>query len=211
GDHVLVKPGEPIPADGIVVDGQSEVNESMLTGESRPVGKTAGDTLVGGAINVASPLVMRVERVGSDTTVASIVRLVERAAAERQPLAELADRYAHWFVIIVLTVAAGTAIGWGMVDGERALWITVSVLVATCPCALSIATPVALTAATGELARRGFVATRGHVVETLARATDVVFDKTGTLTEGEQRVMNVRLYAGMTRERAADIAAACDS
>ena len=211
GDYVLVKPGEPVPADGVVVEGHSEVNESMLTGESRPVSKTVGSALVGGAINVASPLVMRVERVGGDTMLSSIVRLVERASTERQPLAELADRYAHWFVILVLAVAAGTAVAWSFIDSERALWITVSVLVATCPCALSIATPVALTAATGELARRGFVATRGHVVETLARATDVVFDKTGTLTEGEPRVLNVRLYAGMTRERAAAIAAALES
>ena len=211
GDYALVKPGEAVPADGTVVEGASEVNESMLTGESLPVVKTAGSALVGGSINVTSPMIMRIDRVGTDTMLSSIVRLVERAAAERQPLAELADRYAHRFVTLILVVAAATAVGWSFVDPERALWITVSVLVATCPCALSLATPVALTAATGELARRGFVATRGHVVETLARATDVVFDKTGTLTEGEPRVLDVRMHGALSRERAVAIAAALEA
>ena len=211
GDHALVKPGEPIPADGVVVEGHSDVNESLLTGESRAVSKTAGSALVGGSINMSSPLVMRIERVGTDTMLSSIVRLVERAAAERQPLAELADRYAHWFVVLVLIVAAATVIGWCMIDPSRALWIAVAVLVATCPCALSLATPVALTAVTGELARRGFVATRGHAVEALARATDIVFDKTGTLTEGEPRVIDMHLYGNASAAQAAAIAAALES
>ena len=211
GDHALVKPGEPIPADGVVVEGHSDVNESLLTGESRAVSKTAGSALVGGSINMSSPLVMRIERVGTDTMLSSIVRLVERAAAERQPLAELADRYAHWFVVLVLIVAAATVIGWSLIDPSRALWIAVAVLVATCPCALSLATPVALTAVTGELARRGFVATRGHAVEALARATDIVFDKTGTLTEGEPRVIDMHLYGNASAAQAAAIAAALES
>ncbi len=211
GDHALVKPGEPIPADGVVVEGHSDVNESLLTGESRAVSKTAGSALVGGSINMSSPLVMRIERVGTDTMLSSIVRLVERAAAERQPLAELADRYAHWFIVLVLVVAVATVIGWSLIDPSRALWIAVAVLVATCPCALSLATPVALTAATGELARRGFVATRGHAVEALARATDIVFDKTGTLTEGEPRVVDVHLYGNASAAHAAAIAAALES
>ena len=132
---------------------------------------------------------VRVERVGSDTVLAGIVRLVERAMSERQPLVELADRYAHWFVLAVLVAAAATAIAWFQLDPSRALWVTVSILVVTCPCALSLATPVALTVATGELARRGFVVSRGHAIETLARATDVVLDKTGTLTHGELRIV----------------------
>jgi Cu2+-exporting ATPase len=109
--------------------------------------------------------------------------------AERQPLAELADRCAHWFVLAVLVVAAATALAWSLVDPPRALWVAVAVLVVTCPCALSLATPVALTVATGELARRGFVVSRGHAIETLARATDVVLDKTGTLTHGDLQVV----------------------
>jgi Cu2+-exporting ATPase len=210
GDYALVKPGEPIPADGVVVEGHSDVNESLLTGESEAVRKVAGSRLVGGSINMSSPLVMHIERVGAATMLSSIVRLVERAAAERQPLAEMADRYAHRFIVLVLVVAVMTVIGWSFIDPSRALWIAVAVLVATCPCALSLATPVALTAATGELARRGFVATRGHVIEVLARATDFVFDKTGTLTEGEPRVIDVHLYGNVSAVRAIAVAAALE-
>ncbi len=188
GDFVLVRPGERVPADGVVAEGEGAVNESLLTGESRPVVKCPGRRVIGGSINTSSPLVVRVERVGADTAVAAIVRLVERALTERHRLVEVADRYAHVFVLAVIVLAAAAAAVWSVVAPERALWIAVSVLVVTCPCALSLATPAALTVATGELARRGIVVTRGHAVEALARATDVVFDKTGTLTEGEPQV-----------------------
>ena len=191
GEFVLVKPGAAVPADGVVAEGAGEVSEAILTGESRPVAKPKGATVLGGAVNVGSPLVVRVERVGQETMLAAIIRLVERAAGEKQRMVELADRAAHWFVLGILLVAAATALGWLAFDPHRALWITVSVLVVTCPCALSLATPVALTVATGELARNGFVVTRGHTVEALARATDVVFDKTGTLTTGEMRVAGI--------------------
>jgi Cu2+-exporting ATPase len=189
GDLLLVRPGETIAADGTVVQGRGEVAEAALTGESAPRGKAAGSAVIGGSVNLAAPLVIRVDRVGGDTVLAGIVRLVERALAERQPLVELADRYAHWFVVAVLLLAAATAVAWLRIDPDRALWVAVSVLVVTCPCALSLATPVALTVATGELARRGFLVTRGHAIETLARATDVVLDKTGTLTHGELRIV----------------------
>jgi Cu2+-exporting ATPase len=189
GDMVLVKPGEAIAADGRVVRGHGAVAEAILTGESEPRTKEPGSLVIGGSVNLAEPLVVRVERVGNDTVLAGIVRLVERAMAERQPLVDLADRYAHWFVLAVLVAAAATAIAWFQLDPSRALWVAVSVLVVTCPCALSLATPVALTVATGELARRGFVVSRGHAIETLARTTDVVLDKTGTLTHGDLRVV----------------------
>jgi Cu2+-exporting ATPase len=192
GELVLIRPGEAVPADGAVVRGQGAVDEALLTGESTPRARPAGSRLIGGSINLTEPLVMRVERVGADTVLAAIGRLVERALAERQPLAELADRYAHWFVLVVLGLAGLTAVAWSAVDGSRALWVAVSVLVVTCPCALSLATPAALAVATGELARRGFVVARGHAIEALARATDVVFDKTGTLTGGEPRVTAAR-------------------
>jgi Cu2+-exporting ATPase len=190
GDLLLVRPGETLAADGTVLRGCGAVAEAILTGESEPRTKAPGNAVIGGSVNLAEPLVVRVDRVGGDTVLASIVRLVERAATERQPLAELADRYAHWFVLAVLAIAAATALAWLQLDPPRALWVAVSVLVVTCPCALSLATPVALTVATGELARRGFVVTRGHAIETLARATDVVLDKTGTLTHGDLRVVS---------------------
>jgi Cu2+-exporting ATPase len=210
GDRVLVKPGETVPADGVIEAGNGALNESLLTGESLPVRRRPGDDVVGGAINVGDPLVVRVTRVGGDTVLAGIVRLVERATLEKQRIVELADRYAHWFVLAVLAIAAVAAAGWAAFEPGRALWIAVSVLVVTCPCALSLATPVALTAATGELARRGFVVTRGHAIETLARATDFVFDKTGTLTEGQLQVRDLELCGELDEDECLAIAAALE-
>ncbi len=210
GDMVLVKPGAAVPADGVVAAGAGEVSEAILTGESRPVPKQAGAAVIGGAINIGNPLVVRVARVGQETMLASIIRLVERAAGEKQRMVELADRAAHWFVLAILVVAAVTALGWLVADPQRALWVTVSVLVVTCPCALSLATPVALTVATGELARNGFVVTRGHTVEGLARATDIVFDKTGTLTTGEMRVARVAPLGSLSEVESLAIAAALE-
>jgi Cu2+-exporting ATPase len=210
GDFVLVKPGAPVPADGVVAVGVGEVSEAILTGESRPVAKRTGAAVIGGAVNLGSPLIVRVARVGQETMLASIIRLVERAAGEKQRVVELADRAAHWFVLGILLVAAATAVGWLVADASRALWITVSVLVVTCPCALSLATPVALTVATGELARNGFVVTRGHTVEGLARATDLVFDKTGTLTTGEMQLVGVETFGTAVAADALAIAASAE-
>jgi Cu2+-exporting ATPase len=210
GDLVLVKPGETVPADGVIERGQGALNESLLTGESVPVRRAPGEEVVGGAINAGDPLVVRVTRVGGDTVLAGIVRLVERATLEKQRIVELADRYAHWFVLAVLALAAAAAAGWAAVEPAKALWIAVSVLVVTCPCALSLATPVALTAATGELARHGFVVTRGHAIETLARATDFVFDKTGTLTEGQLHVGAIELGGPLGEDECLAIAAALE-
>lgn len=190
GDTLLVKPGEAIPADGIVLTGISEADESLLTGEARALPKVAGDRLVGGAINVTSPLVMRVEKVGADTVLSGILRLLDRAQAEKPGIALLADRFAAWFVLALLLLAAGVALGWYWVEPARAFWITVSVLVVTCPCALGLATPAALTAAAGRLTGMGLLATRGHTLETLARVTHVVFDKTGTLTYGRLTLLD---------------------
>ena len=210
GDLVVVKPGAAVPADGVVAVGAGEVSEAILTGESRPVAKQVGAAVIGGAVNLGSPLVVRVERVGQETMLAAIIRLVERAAGEKQRMVELADRAAHWFVLGILLVAAATAVGWLAFDPSRALWITVSVLVVTCPCALSLATPIALTVATGELARSGFVVTRGHTVEALARATDLVFDKTGTLTTGEMRVVRVVPLGALSATESLAIAASVE-
>ena len=184
GDAVRIKPGETVPADGCVLDGESAADESLLTGESRPVPKLAGDPLIGGSVNTASPLVMRIERVGDATRVAAIQRLMERAAAEKPRLVEMAERVAGRFIIALLLLAVATALAWWWIDPSRALWIFVAVLVVSCPCALSLATPAALTVATGALAARGVLVTRGHAIEALARADRFIFDKTGTLTLG---------------------------
>jgi Cu2+-exporting ATPase len=189
GDAVQVKPGETIPADGSVLDGMSAADESLLTGESRPVQKRIGDALIGGSVNTSSPLVMRVERVGESTRVAAIQRLMERAAAEKPQLVEMADRVAGRFIVALLLLAVATALAWWWLDPSRALWVFVAVLVVSCPCALSLATPAALTVATGALAARGVLVTRGHAIEALARADRFVFDKTGTLTVGRMELV----------------------
>ncbi|NDP49297.1 MAG: heavy metal translocating P-type ATPase, partial [Sulfuriferula multivorans] len=191
GDHVLVRPGETLPADGVVIEGDSAVNEAMLTGESLPVSKTVHSRVVGGSLNQASPLVVQVEKLGADTRLASIVRLLDRAQSEKPRLAQLADRAAAWFVGLLLIITIAVGLVWYAIDPSKVLWIVVSILVVTCPCALGLATPAALTTATGRLTRLGLLTTRGHALETLARATDLVFDKTGTLTHGQLSVRRV--------------------
>ncbi len=210
GDTVRVRPGETVPADGTVIEGRSSVDESLLTGESRPLAKGAGARLIGGAINVESPLTVRVDRVGPDTVLAAILRLLDRAQSEKPRLAQLADRAAAGFTAVVLAVAALTALYWWQHDTSRWLPITVAVLVITCPCALSLATPTALTAATSRLTRFGLLVTRGHALETLARATHFVFDKTGTLTVGRPRLLETRTFSAPNREDCLRIAAALE-
>lgn len=192
GDRVLVRPGETVPADGRIEEGASSVDESLLTGESLPLPRGVGEALIGGAVNVESPLVMRIEKVGSDTVLSAIVRLLDRAQGEKPRLALLADRIAGWFVAALLVVATVVLLAWWSAsDFDTAFRITLSVLVVTCPCALSLATPTAIVAATGALTRLGLLTTRGHALETLARATHIIFDKTGTLTYGRPQVVAV--------------------
>ncbi len=210
GDRVLVRSGERVPVDGVVEDGNSFVDESLLSGESRPVARQTGDRLTGGSTNVAHPLLMRVERVGADTVLSSIVRLTQQAATERPRLVANAERVTGWFVAATLALAAGAAAAWWFFEPARARWVAVSILVVTCPCALSLATPVALTVATGRLARQGLIVCRGHVVETLARATDVVLDKTGTLTLGQLRLTRTHVLADMDEADCLAIAAALE-
>jgi len=210
GDRVLVRPGESVPADGRVVEGSSSVDESLLTGESLPQLRKPGDLLVGGTVNNESPLVMEIEKVGEQTVLSAIVRLLDRAQTEKPGVARMADRIAGWFVLGLLLLTAGVAFWWWQHDPVHAFAITLSVLVVTCPCALSLATPAAVTAATGALTRLGVLTTRGHALETLARATHVIFDKTGTLTEGRLRLEDVELLAGTGREDCLRIAAALE-
>jgi Cu2+-exporting ATPase len=207
GDRVLVRPGESVPADGRVVEGRSSVDESLLTGESLPLLRTPGETLTGGTVNNESPLIMVVESVGEGTVLSAIVRLLDRAQTEKPAVAQLADRVAGWFVAGLLLLAASVAWWWWQHDPAHAFTVTLSVLVVTCPCALSLATPAAVTAATGALTRLGVLTTRGHSLETLARATHVIFDKTGTLTEGRLRLENVELLDRLDRTVCLQLAA----
>jgi Cu2+-exporting ATPase len=143
--------------------------------------------VIAGSVNTSSPLYVQISQTGQHTRLAGIVRLLDQALAEKPRLAVAADRFASWFVALLLLAAAGSYIAWHFIEPARALWIMVAVLVVSCPCALSLATPAALTAATGHLAALGLLTTRGHALETLARVSDVVFDKTGTLTHGDMR------------------------
>lgn len=210
GDVLRVRPGEVIPADGVVVEGSGEVNEALLTGESRPVPKAAGAPLTGGSINVSSPLLFRVEQVGEGTRLAAIRRLMERAATEKPRVAAMSDRVAVYFIVTLLVLASATGVAWYFIDPQRALWVFVSVLVVACPCALSLATPTALTVATDALARIGVLITRGHAIETLAHANHYVFDKTGTLTHGRMRLQQVLPLGGHGEAEALALAAALE-
>jgi len=192
-DQLLVKPGEVIPADGEVVSGISSVDESLLTGESLPRSHEKGDEVVGGTLNIESPLTVRVTRVGEDSFLSSVMRLLDRATSEKPSLTRAVDKIAGWFIAVLLLIATGVAFYWGQQDPAHAFQITLSVLVVTCPCALSLATPAALTAATGRLTEIGLLTTRGHALETLAAASHIIFDKTGTLTYGQLIAERVEL------------------
>jgi len=211
GDLVRVPPGAAIPADGTVIAGLSEVDEALLTGESLPVPKRDGDPVIAGSVNIGSPLLLRVEKTGAATRLATIQRLVERAATEKPPLAMLADRIAARFVIVLIVMALVAAGYWTLVDPARALWIFVSVLVVSCPCALSLATPAALTVATGALSRLGLLVTRAHAIEALARADHFVFDKTGTLTEGRPSLEAILPLADLGEGQLLALAATLES
>jgi P-type Cu2+ transporter len=211
GDYVMVKPGETIPADGVVVEGVSSANEAMLTGESLAIAKRPGAALTGGSINQESSLIMQVSRVGEATRLASIIRLLDRAQSEKPSIGKMADQAAAWFIGVLLVITIAVATVWAILDPSRVLWIAVSVLVVTCPCALGLATPAALTAATGRLTKLGLLTTRGHALETLSQVTDVVFDKTGTLTNGRHTVQQAYPAVGSTRAETVALAAGLES
>jgi len=192
GDTILVKPGESIPADSIIVTGTSSIDESLLTGESLPIRYKSGDKVIGGSVNIESVLQLEVKAIGQDTVLASVQRLLERAQSEKPRLALLADKVASYFVLAILLIALSVGLFWWSAGSDNTFWIVISVLVVTCPCALSLATPTALTVATGQLTRLGMLTTRGHALETLSRVTHVVFDKTGTLTEGKLKLASIK-------------------
>ncbi|UEX78586.1 heavy metal translocating P-type ATPase [Spiribacter halobius] len=184
GDRLRVRPGEAVPADGCVLAGHSHLDESLLTGEPLPRHRGPGDVVVGGSTNTAGALEIRVTRLGADSVLSSVMRLLERAQAERPRVARLADHTARYFVLAVLLAAGATALAWWQIDPGRAFEVTLAVLVITCPCALSLATPSALVAATSGLARHGLLVARADALERLAGIRQVVLDKTGTLTRG---------------------------
>ncbi len=212
-DKVRILPGDAIPADGVLLNGSTSVNESMLTGEYLPIEKQQGDTLLCSSINVDHPVEIKVTKVGEETRVASIIQLLQRAQQDKPAIAKLADKVAGWFVACVLLVAILVYWGWSGIAPEDAFWITLSVLVVTCPCALSLATPAALTAATGYLHRMGLLVTRGHVLEGLQSIDHVIFDKTGTLTKGELSLTQVIPFAGCSdsQEQLIHLAAAMEA
>ena len=191
GDIIMVEAGSEIISDGILLSSTATVSQSLLTGEGDLIIKTQGDYIVGGAQNDSQPFEMLVTALPEDSQIGLIDRLMNRAMSEKPKLAQQADKLARWFVARILVLSALVFIGWYIVDPSQAIWATVAVLVATCPCALSLATPIALTVATNRLASYGFLTTRGHTLQTLAEITHVAFDKTGTLTYGKPNLLNI--------------------
>lgn len=183
GDRVRVALGQAFPADGTLIEGSTQADESLLTGESVAVDKACGAAVVAGSVNLGAPVTMRVERAGADTRYEAIVSMMRDAMSQRPALARVADRWAVPFLWAVLLLAAGAAAVWSLIDPSRAIWVAVSVLIVTCPCALSLAAPATMIAAAGGLARRGVLVQRLDALEDLARADHLFIDKTGTLTE----------------------------
>ncbi|MHB1187829.1 heavy metal translocating P-type ATPase [Thiobacillus sp.] len=209
GDLVVIRPGERVPVDGEIVEGASQIDESMLTGESLPVDKQPGDTVTGGAINAQGVLVARTTAVGGETTLARIIRLVENAQAAKAPIQRLVDKVSAVFVPVVMVIALVTFIGWWMASGdaEVAILNAVAVLVIACPCALGLATPTAIMAGTGVAARHGILIKDAEALELAHKINIVVFDKTGTLTDGTPHVAACVAADGSDRNEVLAIAA----
>ncbi|SEA31399.1 heavy metal translocating P-type ATPase [Microbulbifer marinus] len=212
GDRILLRPGDTIPADGEVIEGESGVDESLLSGEAALQQKTPGSPVYAGSVNGDSTLQVRVTAAGQSTRLSAIERLVERAQLEKPQQVALADRVAGIFVGLVLLAALTAFVVWWQIDTARAFWVALSVLVVTCPCALSLATPAALASATLRLQQLGLLVASGNLLETLPRIGRVVFDKTGTLTRGEPRILRIDLLRDdWDEQRVKDVAAALES
>ena len=211
-DLIVVRPGGRIPVDGVVVEGSSSVDESALTGESLPVEKVPGDKVAAAAINKSGSFTFKALRVGEDTTLAQMIRLVEEAASSKAPIAKLADKVAGVFVPTVIGIALVTAVVWMLATGsiERALTSGVAVLVISCPCALGLATPVAIMVGTGKGAENGILIKSAEALETLHTIQTVVLDKTGTLTQGKPRVTDCLAASGSSEEELLCLAASLE-
>ena len=213
GDLVRVRPGQKIPVDGRVVEGQSWVDESMLTGESLPVAKKVGDQVVGASLNQQGSLIVETNKVGQDTTLAQIIHLVQAAQGSKAPIAQLADRVSAVFVPVVMTLALVAGLAWYLIGGQSwgfALTISIAVLVIACPCALGLATPTAIMVGTGKGAEQGILIKSGTALEMAHQVDAVVLDKTGTLTQGQPQVTDVLPLTGWTPEQLLALAAAAE-
>ena len=213
GDLVRVRPGQKIPVDGRVVEGQSWVDESMLTGESLPVAKKVGDQVVGASLNQQGSLIVETDKIGQDTTLAQIIHLVQAAQGSKAPIAQLADRVSAVFVPVVMTLALVAGLAWYLIGGQSwafALTISIAVLVIACPCALGLATPTAIMVGTGKGAEQGILIKSGTALEMAHQVNAVVLDKTGTLTQGQPQVTDVLPLTGWTPDQLLALAAAAE-
>ncbi len=212
GDRVVIRPGDKVPVDGRVIEGSSQIDESMLTGESRPVDKAIGAKVVAGTVNSHGALVVEVEQLGQETALAKIIHLVEVAQGTRAPIQCLTDRIVPWFVTATLSLAALTFLYWiNALDFDTALMAAVSVLIITCPCAFGMSTPMSIVVGVGHGARNGVLVRNGAALEALAGVDHIVFDKTGTLTEGRMSVQRCEILPGEDRARALGLCAALEA
>jgi Cu+-exporting ATPase len=211
GDRLRVRPGEKIPVDGEVLDGNSSVDESMVTGESLPVQKAKGDRVIGATVNGTGGLIMTAQRVGSETLLARIVKMVGDAQRSRAPIQKLADQVSGWFVPIVVLIAIATFVAWWMLGPQPSvvygLVNAVAVLIIACPCALGLATPMSIMVATGKAATAGVLFRNAEAIEVLRKVDTLVVDKTGTLTEGKPRLVTVEAVAPMSQDELLSLAA----
>ncbi|HET9642069.1 MAG TPA: heavy metal translocating P-type ATPase, partial [Burkholderiaceae bacterium] len=205
GDVVRVAVGDAFPSDGTLLDGPTKADEALLSGESHPVPKSAGDEVVAGSVNLSAPATVRIERVGADTRYEAIVALMREAMSQRPSATRVADRWAGPFLWCVLLLAGLAAIVWHFIDPSRSIWVAVSVLIVTCPCALSLAAPSALLGAAGALARRGVLLRRIDAIETLAHVDRVFLDKTGTLTDPQPVLTGTFACGGQDGEQKAHL------
>ncbi|MEZ9057936.1 heavy metal translocating P-type ATPase [Vibrio pelagius] len=210
GDKIRVLPGEHIPADGIVLSGRVHIDESMLTGESIHVVKNQGDSVFAGTLNGDESFELEVKSSKADSVISNIVRLQDEAQLSKPRIAEIADIVARYFVAVILVISFGTWLYWHQTRPEDAFWIMLSVLVATCPCALSLATPTAITCSTSRMGNFGILLRKGHVFETLCKVNHLIIDKTGTLTEGDIRISQTETHAELDKDACLQIAASLE-